>query len=228
MDTKKVSLVVAILAVVIALGAVFISLSINPDGSVKFGDVGTKLIEDYLSTYFHENSGYYSELDISTTGKLSVTGTSTATGGITIGEETEYFEAGTLALGDAQDCIVFNKASVGFFDRAESYINGTASTTLELNVATSSSATLGQDANPYAELIDSYLIATSTANKLVNSEENQGTNGVSAIPVTSSEYVCVGLTDPYQIDGTCTGVLCENSTSTNRGYTLNYKLKYHY
>lgn len=166
--------------------------------------------------------------DLTVTGESTFYGTSTHSGGATIGERTFYTEAGTLALGDAQDCIVFNKAAVGYFDYAEAYINGTASTTLELNVATSSSATLGQDANPYAELIDSYLVSTSTKNKLINSEENQGTNGVSAIAVARGTYVCIGLTDPYNVDGSCTGSLCENATSTARGYTVPYTLKFHY
>jgi len=148
--------------------------------------------------------------------------------GITINGISTRWKSGTISLGSYYATFINDTGRTIFVDYGEVYINGTASSTYTLDIATSSSATISATANPYAEIIDSYTIATSTANKLVNSEENQGTNGVSAIPVDAGEYVGILLTNTYAANNTCTGATCENATSTARGFVADYKIKYHF
>ena len=134
---------------------------------------------------------------------------------------------GTIAIGEYQKSFLNNTGRTIFVDYVEAYANGTASSTLTFDVASSSTATLTYNASPFSELIDSYSISTSTAYKLINSIKNAGTNGINAIAVDPEEYVVFFLQDPYQ-SGSCTGATCENATSTARGYTIDYKARYHY
>jgi len=148
--------------------------------------------------------------------------------GLSINDVTENYVQGTIELQEYQKSFCNKTDRTVFFDYAEAYINGTASSTLTLDIATSSTATLAYNASPFSELIDSYSITTSTTYKLVNSIKNAGTNGINSIAVTAEECLVFFLQNPYSSGASCTGSLCENATSTARGYTVNYKARYHY
>lgn len=104
-----------------------------------------------------------------------------------------------------------------------------ASSTLILDVATSTTATVTDKAAPiaYSTLIDTYSIATSTTNNIViNSTGNKGTNGQGTIAVAPNQYLIEVLENPY--NQACTGVTCETATSTNRGYNISASAEVNY
>ena len=70
MDSKKVSLVVAIAALVIAVVSVFVSVMVQDNPTKPVGAIGTLLAEDYVPV-IKFNEGYYSAFDITTTGTIT-------------------------------------------------------------------------------------------------------------------------------------------------------------
>lgn len=136
----------------------------------------------------------------------------------------QFVESGTIELGEYQASFQNKSSNVMFLETAYAYVNGTASTTLVLDVATSTDETIAFNTNPFSSIIDSYQISTSTRNRTINNHEDQGTNGQQMVAVQPSEWVIFYVDDPYY-PGNCTGSVCENATSTNRGYTLDWKAK---
>lgn len=114
-----------------------------------------------------------------------------------------------------------------YVDLAEMVTTGTASSTYQFFVATSTTATRSDNfTDPFSTLIDAFTLATSTTVRAVNSIKDAGTNGRSVIPVTDGQYVLLTFQQTY--NNTCNGSLCETATSTNRGFNVNWFLRYHY
>lgn len=118
--------------------------------------------------------------------------------------------------------IVSNVA--GILTSSKVGISPVASSTLVYSVATSTTPTVvdSQTAPAFAGILDSYLIATSTTNNItIDADKELGTNGQGTVSLLNGQYLIVTLENPYLTAGTCTGTpLCENATSTNRGYNI--------
>lgn len=74
----------------------------------------------------------------------------------------------------------------------------------------------------YDALIDQEVIATGTQQNTVfdniTNSKLSGTNEQGEVSVPNGAWAVFALENPYATPGTCTGALCENATSTNRGY----------
>jgi hypothetical protein len=103
----------------------------------------------------------------------------------------------------------------------------TASSSFMLDIATSTLEHIADYSNPFASIIDSYTIATSTigSQQVINSIKNAGTNGVNVVPVANGAYVSVLLSERYNNPG-CTGSVCETATSTKRGFDVQVVIDY--
>lgn len=115
-------------------------------------------------------------------------------------------------------------------DYAEMRTTGTASTTFDFFVSTSSAATISTfdfGAANFSELIDGKRVATSSAILVVNSIKDAGTNGRSAIEVEDGEFVFLGFRQSFATNS-CNGAWCESATSTNRGFNVRWVLHGHY
>jgi hypothetical protein len=114
-----------------------------------------------------------------------------------------------------------------YMDLAEVISDGTASSAMRVSVGTSTATRITDDfAAPYSTLVDNAAMATGSVKIILNSQKDAGTNGRSAIVVQANEYVNVTLRQDRT--GACTGATCETSTSTNRGFNLKWRLRYHY
>ena len=138
---------------------------------------------------------------------------------------------GTIGAGSNQASWFNNTGKTVFVDRASLFVNGTASSTLQVNVGTSTTASIAYAAyktttNPFSALIDSYTLATSTNYRVVNSIKDAGTNGQNIIRVQPNYYVFFLLKNPYQA-GTSGGAY-ESATSTARGFNLDYNMRYYF
>lgn len=146
--------------------------------------------------------------------------------GINIGQSFEQNVALTLGARQNQVAWLNNTGQTVFFDLSRVYPSGIASTTLQVSVGTSTTATVTDSSNPFfASFIDRYLLATSTQ-PAINNFKDGGTNGRTVIPVAPNQYFLMVLENPY--NQACTGSTCETATSTNRGYNLFGEFEYRY
>lgn len=104
---------------------------------------------------------------------------------------------------------------------------GVASSTMTIDVATSTSQNITDYSDPFSEVIDSFSLATSSpAGTIANSFVDGGTNGTGYVQVADQEWVSLLLSATA---GTgCDGSACETATSTNRGFNLDVYLDYFY
>lgn len=103
--------------------------------------------------------------------------------------------------------------------------NGTksASSTMIIDIATSTTEHIADYSNPFASIIDSASLATSTATSTINSIKNAGTNGTEFVPVANGQYVSLVMNNYVeQIAGAgkANSASVEHATSTNRGFDL--------
>ncbi len=139
--------------------------------------------------------------------------------------------AGTIPLGSNQGAWCNSGAKgVGktvYVDLARITTSATASSTMKVYVATSTSATIASDFNaPFGTLINNFPIATSSLATTTGSTDYRRTGfGIIAVPVGQ----CV-VTQIQAAAATCptTGGSCESATSTNRGFTLDWMLEGYY
>lgn len=143
--------------------------------------------------------------------------------GIKPGDQTVIWKKGTIGAGQNQGSWRNNLGKTVFVDLSEVYTTGTASSSIKIYVATSSSATLSSDfAAPFASGIDGKAVATSTVltNFVYNSSKDAGTNGRHVFPVVSGEYVVTAiLQDTTACLSGGAGLACESATSTSRGFS---------
>lgn len=144
--------------------------------------------------------------------------------GINIGQGYENSIDLTMATGTNQAYWKNNTNNTVYVWRFIGTQTGTASSTLVVNVGTSTTATVTDSATPLTtpQLIDTYTIATSTTGRTFNSWKNAGTNGQYVIPVLPNNYLIATLENPYRQDCSTT-TNCESATSTNRGYNLSFQ-----
>lgn len=139
---------------------------------------------------------------------------------------------GVIAPGSAQSSWQNKTGRTVVIDLAEVYLpTGTASSSFRVSIGTSTASTINSPYTaPFSSLLDNVLLATSTAQTVVlNSNENQGTNGTEIIPVAPGQFVNVTLRQDNSNTTACAGTFCENSTSTARGFTnLQWYLRGHY
>ena len=155
--------------------------------------------------------------------------------GLRISGVSEKWAFGTIKLG-ANTAFWTNNTNYDVFaDTTEMYVNGTASSTLQFNVGTSSTASLAYSTyvtatNPYSSLISSQQVATSTNYKVFTNTATSVLTGQASsttIRVAKGQSVFFLVKDPYNAN-TATDQNYESATSSNRGYTVDWKLKYHY
>ncbi len=127
--------------------------------------------------------------------------------------------AGTIGAGQNQAYWKNTTGGPVVVDLAEAQMTATATSgdSYLLSVSTSTAATISNSATPYASLIDSKAIATSSPAYVVNSIVQSG-NGLGEIILPFNQYVVFLLRSK---NGTVA------ATSTSRGFNLNYRLRYH-
>lgn len=196
--TKSTKIIVAIGVLIVAAVVGYSVLGIvSPKPSVK----GSDIVEPYPS--------YWSN-------------------GINIGSR--YLTHVTLKMGDGQNQAFWKNTTgqnvyvSGFISQLVSSAKTTtpiASSTEALFGATSTASTITDSATPfsYSGFIDTALIATSTAQYVIITADNKGTNGHSTVLLKPNDYLLLALENPYI--QSCTGATCETATSTNRGYNIN-------
>jgi hypothetical protein len=151
--------------------------------------------------------------------------------GVGIGDEVVVWEKVSLEAGDNNLGWENKTGKTVYVDLATVTTSGTASTTFTIDVATSSTENISDFTSPFSEIIDSYQLSTSSVAQTINSEEDQGTNGMSVVPVADGEFVSLLLSagEPAQTgEPSCDGSVCETATSTNRGFNLDLRFRYHY
>lgn len=149
------------------------------------------------------------------------------TDGAKLGSQTTRWYSGTIPASDNQEFWYNNTGKTVYVDLAEMITTGTASSTYDFFVGTTTSASLSSDfTDPFSTLIHDFNLATSTTIRAINSIKDAGTNGRSVIPVAAGEYVF--FTFQQTFDNACTGSVCETATSTNRGFNVNWNLRIHY
>lgn len=144
---------------------------------------------------------------------------------------------GTIAAGQNQGAWLNDTGRIVYVDYAELSTvstvspltnSATASTSMRVSIGTSTAASnlAINFTQPYASLVDNALIATGTPNISINSDKDVGTNGRGTVPVLPGKYVYFLLRQDSTAN--CTGSVCENATSTNRGFNLFWYLTLHY
>ena len=205
MNTKKVIGISLVVAVLVCFGF------------LKFTDAGSALgasISNVQSVLWQFKAGI--SLDSASNG---------ADGGSVI-----LARSGTIAAGQNQGYWTNKTGRTVFVDYGDVALNGVASSSVRVSVATSTLTALTNNfAAPYGSLIDNQLIATSTPQvaAVVNSDVGSGTNSKGTIEVPDGTSVIFLI---RQDDSrACTGATCETATSTNRGWTTaNWFMEAHY
>lgn len=139
--------------------------------------------------------------------------------------------SGTIPLGSNQGAWCNSGAKgVGktvYVDLARITTSGTASSTMKVYTATSTSATIASDFNaPFGTLINGFNLATSSLATTTGSTDYRRTGfGIIAVPVGQ----CV-VTQIQAAAASCptTGGSCESATSTSRGFALDWMLEGYY
>ena len=154
------------------------------------------------------------------------------TNGAQLGDEIIAWKSGKIGVGSNQVTYCPKNGRKTYFDRAEVSLAAnsagtqTASSTFLLYVATSTYAgstdNFGTPAMSYF-LVNGALIATST-NKLTLSSTSTDA-GIGTLWTDDGQCVTVQMQSTF--DCVANG-LCEMATSTNRGFDLLYKLRFHY
>lgn len=154
------------------------------------------------------------------------------TQGVGIGRDYAIFARnGTIGLGANQgswcNSGVLSVGKTAYVDFASITTSATASSTMKVYVATSTSGTIANDFGaPFGTLINNFAIATSSLATTTSSHDYRRAGfGVIAVPVGT----CV-VTQIQAASASCptTGGACESATSTNRGFTVDWLLKGYY
>ena len=146
-----------------------------------------------------------------------------------IKEDTQFRDSGTMIEADGEFQTSFQNSTGKdlFIELAYVYVDGTASSSYVLDIATSSAATLTYNSNPVSKIVDSATIATGTVDKVFDSIKDAGTNGENVVVVQPDDYVNFMISSKDWINGNCdnTSVACENASSTKRGVGLEWFVK---
>lgn len=159
-------------------------------------------------------------------------GAASLNGGVAIGSrEINFAVSGTLGSGVNQGGYTNKTGRRVVVEYAEARTTGTASTSYNFYVGTSTSLSnttidFAAGGTMFSELIDAKQVATSTPNIVVNSIKDSGTNGRGALEIDPGESVLFSFRQTNV--QACTGATCETATSTNRGFNVNWLLKAHY
>lgn len=114
-----------------------------------------------------------------------------------------------------------------YIDLVSVRTTGIASSTMTVDVATSSTETIADYSDPFSEIIDSYSLATSSpTDTVIASNVNGGTNGIGVVAVADGEWVSLLLS--ATAGALCDGSACETATSTSRGFNLDMFIEYFY
>lgn len=150
------------------------------------------------------------------------------TDGAKLGTQNTRWYSGTIAAGANQGFWLNNTGVTVYADLAEMITTGTASTSYDFFIGTTTAATLSSDfTDPFSGLVDDKVVATSTnALPVANSIKDAGTNGRGVVAVPVGAYVFFTFQQTFA--GNCTGSLCETATSTNRGFDVNWNLRVHH
>lgn len=208
-------------------------------GGFAFGgdtlkDLIADKIADRLTPQLQAELGLSNELGL-TIPETATTGLTNVrlSGKLTLDNVNVAMDMGSLDAADGEFKASFQNTTGGdvFVEYTGGIFDGTASSTFEFNIATStyslaaSNTWKNSDADlTYSGVIDSLSVPTSTIDKVFSIDKDKGTNGQQMIKLADDEWVNLILTNPYQ--NGCTGSLCESASSTARGFDIDYMIRY--
>lgn len=143
--------------------------------------------------------------------------------GESLGGIFENMAGGTIGAGRNQASFRNTYGKPIYVYLADVSTTGTASSSFTLYVATSSTATIADNFTaPFSSIINGFLLATSSVATTTSNYDTPKNSRV--VKVNSGQYVVFQLQSTF--DCVSNG-LCETATSTNRGFNLVWRAKFH-
>jgi len=142
-----------------------------------------------------------------------------------------FSRSGTIALGANQGAWcnsgVRSVGKTAYVNFAGITTSGTASSTMKVFIATSTTATIASDyVAPFGSLINNFQLATSSLATTTSSIDYKRA-GFGTIPVPVGQCAVVQI-QAASVSCPTTGGSCESATSTNRGFSLDWILQGYY